>query len=208
MPEVLIAYATNSGSTESVARAIGDELARRELAVAVRRIEEVESVAGYAAVIVGGPMIMGWHRGAVKFLKQHQAALSQVPVALFFTCMSLTQTGDTRVQDVPVFVDSALPQAPKHPGRLSFKERYATLPRYLGPVLRAVPAVTPVNAAFFGGRLDLFRLKLPQMLFVMLIIGAQPGDRRNWEAVRAWSSSLAPLLQPEREYSADAVTPA
>ncbi len=205
MSDVLIAYTTNSGSTDAVARAVGDELAQCGLEVEVRRIEEIESVAGYRSVIVGGPMIMGWHREAAKFLKRHESALNHIPVALFFTCMSLTQTGDTQVQDVPVFVDPALPQPPKKPGRLTFKERYATLPKYLGPVLRSVPAVTPVSAAFFGGRLELFRLKLLQMLFVMIIIGAQPGDRRNWNAVREWSTGLAPLLRQGQEQSADAV---
>jgi hypothetical protein len=32
------------------------------------------------------------------------------------------------------------------------------------------------------------------MMFVMLIIGAQPGDLRNWEAIRDWASGLRPAL--------------
>jgi len=37
----------------------------------------------------------------------------------------------------------------------------------------------------------LFRLKFFQMLFVMLIIQAQPGDLRNWDAIRSWAQDLA-----------------
>lgn len=32
-------------------------------------------------------------------------------------------------------------------------------------------------------------------LIVMLVIGATPGDRRNWEAIRAWAPGLAGSAQ-------------
>jgi menaquinone-dependent protoporphyrinogen IX oxidase len=107
------------------------------------------------------------------------------------TAMSLTRTADTSVDGVPLYIDENLPQPPKVEGRLSFKERYATVQQYLRPVLRAVPAVRPVSVAFLGGRLDIYRLKWWQALFVMAIIQAPPGDRRNWDAIRAWAGSLA-----------------
>jgi menaquinone-dependent protoporphyrinogen IX oxidase len=44
---------------------------------------------------------------------------------------------------------------------------------------------------FFAGKLDYSRLNLLQMLFVMLIIQAQPGDRRNWPAIKAWAAKLS-----------------
>jgi menaquinone-dependent protoporphyrinogen IX oxidase len=136
-------------------------------------------------------MILGWHRGAAKFLKKHQQALSRVPVAYFFTAISLTRIGDTQFNGVPIEIDPSLPKDAKNPARLSFRERYATVGRYLGPVLRAAPLVKPVSVGFFGGKLDYSRLKLLQMLFVMLIIQAQPGDRRNWPAIQAWAASLS-----------------
>lgn len=189
----LIAYTSNSGSTQEVAEAVALEVGQSGAAVDVRRLEEVDDLSPYSAVIIGGPMIMGWHRGAVKFVKKHQQALSQIPVAYFMTAMSLTKTSETQMNGIPVLVDPKLPKEPNNPGRLSLAENYATARRYVGPVLRAAPLIRPISVAIFGGKLEYFRLKLLQMLFVMLIVRAQPGDRRNWPAIQAWAAGL-PLL--------------
>jgi len=194
MKNVLIAYATNAGSTTKVAQVIGEELGKDGAQVQVRRLAEVTSVESYDAVVIGAPMIMGWHRDAVKFVKKHQQALSHVRVAYFLTAMSLTQTNETSVGATPIYVDPRLAKPPKNEKRLGFKERYATVNNYLRPVLDAAPSVKPVSAGFFGGRLELYRLPLLQMLFVMLVIQAQPGDLRNWSAIREWAASLRPEL--------------
>ena len=188
--KVLVAYTTNAGTTAEVAQAIGEELGKAGAQVDVRRLEEVTSLDPYTAVVVGGPMIMGWHSAAVKFVKKHQLALSQVPVAYFLTAMSLTQTGETSVDAVPICVDALLVKAPKNAARLSFQERYATVTNYLRPVLKAAPLVKPVSAGFFGGKLELYRLNLLQKLFVLLAIQAQPGDFRHWPVIREWAVSL------------------
>ena len=65
---------------------------------------------------------------------------------------------------------------------------------YLRPVLRAAPQVRPVSIALFGGKLEFHRLKLLQMLFVLLIIQTQPGDRRNWPVIREWAAGLRAQL--------------
>ena len=54
----------------------------------------------------------------------------------------------------------------------------------------------------FAGRLEYGRLKWWAVLFVMLIIQATAGDRRNWPAIRAWAAELPAALglelpQPE-----------
>jgi menaquinone-dependent protoporphyrinogen oxidase len=188
--KVLVAYTTNAGTTADVAQAIGEELGKAGAQVDVRRLEEVTSLESYTAVVVGGPMIMGWHSAAVKFVKKHQRALSQVPVAYFLTAMSLTQTGETSVDAVPIFVDAMLAKAPKNAARLSFQERYATVTNYLRPVLKAAPPVKPVSVGFFGGKLELYRLNLLQKLFVLLAIQAQPGDFRHWPVIREWAAGL------------------
>jgi len=192
--KVLVAYTTNAGSTEEVAAVIGEELGQAGVQVDVRRLEEITDLGSYTAVVVGGPMIMGWHRVAVKFVKKHQQVLSRVPVAYFLTAMSLTQTGETSVDAIPVCIDPMLTKAPKNANRLGLKERYATVTNYLRPVLRAAPQVKPVSIGLFGGKLEFYRLKLLQMLFVLVIIQAQPGDRRNWPAIREWAAGLRAQL--------------
>ncbi len=194
MKSVLIAYATNAGSTAKVAQVIGEELGRDGAQVQVCRLEEVTGVESYDAVVVGAPMIMGWHGAATRFIKKYQPALSQKPVAFFLTAMNLTQSGEKGIGTLSIYVDPALAKPPKNAKRLSFKERYATVTHYLRPVLEAAPLVKPVSVGLFGGKLELYRLPLLQMLFVLLVVQAQPGDLRNWTAIRDWAANLRPEL--------------
>ena len=208
MQKILVAYTTNAGTTEEVAAVIGEELSRDGAQVDVRRIEEIADLTSYTAVVVGGPMIMGWHKAAVSFVKRHQQALSQVPVAYFLTAMSLTQTGETSIGAIPLCIDQTLAKAPRNTNRLGLKERYATVTNYLRPVLRSAPQVKPVSIALFGGKLEFYRLKLLQMLFVLLVIQAQPGDRRNWTVIRDWAAGLrAKLLKSPPDENAGVAAP-
>jgi len=194
MIKVLIAYATNAGSTARVAEVIGEELGKDSAQVQVCRLAEVTDVGLYDAVVLGAPMMMGWHGAAVKFVKKHQPALSRMRVAYFLTAMNLTQTNEKSIGTIPIYVDPRLAKPPKNVERLSFKERYATAANYLRPVLEAAPSVKPISVGFFGGKLELYRLPLLQMLFVLLVIQAQPGDFRNWPVIREWANHLRPEL--------------
>jgi menaquinone-dependent protoporphyrinogen IX oxidase len=193
---ILIAYTTNAGSTAEVARMIGEELGKDGTQVDVRRLEEVQSLDPYTAVVVGGPMIVGWHKAALKFIKKHQQALSRIPAAYFFTAKSLTDSGITSMQGVPLALDPTLAKPPKNPARLSYKERYAKVENYLRPALRVAPAVKPVSAAFFAGRLDLYRLKWWQALFVLVVIQAQPGGAHNLPFIQEWAAGMRSALCP------------
>jgi menaquinone-dependent protoporphyrinogen IX oxidase len=189
MKKILVAYATNAGSTAKVAEAVAAQIAKRA-EVEVLPLEKATSLETYSAVVLGAPMILGWHRDALSFLKRNQSALSRLPLAIFITCMNLTQTGETSLNGVPLFVDEKLPRAPKAPGRLSIKERYSTPKNYLAPVFKAAPAIKPISVAFFGGSLQYFNLKWWAAIFALLIIQAQAGDRRNWQAIETWASGL------------------
>lgn len=190
MKKILVAYTTNSGSTEEVARVIGEDLGKNGDQVEVRRLEEVTGIEAYQAVVIGAPMILGWHRSAMKFIKKHHQALTKVKVAYFFTAISLTQTDENVIDTIPVCVDPDAAKPPQNAKRLSLQERYSTPSNYLRPVLKAATLVKPVSAAFFGGKLEMFRLNILQMLFVMLVIRAQPGDLRNWPFIQQWAAGL------------------
>lgn len=197
MKRILVTYATMAGSTVEVAQAVAGEIARSNVQVDVLPLGEVKSLAGYDGVVLGGPMIMGWHRQAMGFLKKHRQALQRIPLAVFVMAISLTQTGETNVGGVPIYVDDQLAKPPEQPGHLRFHERYARLSTYVQPIITAVRPVRPASMGVFGGRLEYGRLKWWAVLFVMLIIQAPAGDRRNWGAIRAWAAGLPAALQFE-----------
>lgn len=194
MKRVLVAYATFAGSTAEVAQAVAEELAKYELQVDVLPLNEVKGLEGYDGVVVGGPMILGWHRAALRFLRRNRKTLQRIPLAVFITAMSLTQTGETSVEGVPITVDEGLPKPPRTPRQLSRRERYARLANYCRPILRAARPARPVSIGMFAGRLEYGRLKWWAVLFVMVVIQAAAGDRRNWEAIRAWAAGLPSAL--------------
>jgi menaquinone-dependent protoporphyrinogen oxidase len=198
MGRILVAYATMAGSTADVARAVGEEIAKSGLQVEVLPIREVRDLAAYDGVVVGGPMIMGWHRQALGFLKKHRSALQHIPLAVFVMAMSLTQTGEMGAGDVPVTVDEKLPKPPAKEGSLSFKERYARLSNYLRPIVSSIHPARPMSIGIFGGRLEYGRLKWWAVLFAMLVIQAPAGDRRNWPAIQSWAAGLPEVLQLEK----------
>ena len=197
MNKILVTYATMAGSTAEVAQVVGEEITKSGLQVDVLPLSEIKDLEAYGGVVVGGPMIMGWHRASLRFLKVHRDAFQRIPLAVFVMAMSLTQTGETSVGGVPVYVDEKLPKPPVKEGSLSFKERYARLSNYLQPVLRATRPVKPVSIGVFGGRMEYGRLKWWAVLFAMLIIQAAAGERRNWTAIRAWAAGLPAAFQLE-----------
>ena len=103
MNRILVAYATMAGSTVEVAQAVGEEIAKSGYQVDILPISEIKDLQAYDGVVVGGPMIMGWHREATRFLKKHRETFRQIPLAVFVMAMSLTQTGETSGERLPTY---------------------------------------------------------------------------------------------------------
>ena len=191
---VLLVCATRHGSTREVADAVAEEMSAAFAAVDVRGAKDAPPPAGYDAVVVGGPMIMGWHKDAAKYLKRHRSQLTGVPFAVFVTAASLTEDGVDAVREVPVAKDPWLVKRPRSADKLSRKERYALPTHYVGDILDACAPARPRAVALFAGSLDLTKMNLFEKLFVMLVIGASPGDGRHFEFVRGWAAGLGETL--------------
>lgn len=194
MNKILVTYATMSGSTAEVAQVIGEEIAGTGCEIEVLPLEKVSNLRLYRAVILGAPMIMGWHRSATAFLKKHRKELAHTPLVLFALAMSLTSSEETTISDVPVCMDPILAKPPKDSKHLTFRENYASISHYAAPMLVACGKNLPLSIAFFGGKLEIYRLPLWAKLFVTLIVQAPAGERRNWQAIRSWASSLPELI--------------
>lgn len=196
MNKILVTYATLSGSTAQVAQAIGDELAHQGHEVDVLPLAKVTHLDPYSAVVLGAPMIMGWHLSALGFLARRRRDFQRIPLAIFAVGMSLVWQGETEIRGVPVWVDEQQAKRPVHPRRPTLKELHSNIRNYAAPILLFARPARPVSLAFFGGSLDLRKLKLWAKLFVMVIVQAQPGDHRNWPAIRAWAAGLPALFDP------------
>ncbi|MBI9051324.1 MAG: hypothetical protein JEZ00_18010 [Anaerolineaceae bacterium] len=194
MKKILIAYASNVGSTAEIAQSIANDLITENTQVDVRDIREAGDLKAYDAVILGAPMMMGLHPGMLKYIQAHQKILADKPVACFITALRLTDTGETHIQDTAIFKDEQLANPPRDQHRLSFKERRTSIHAYLESIFSIIPNFKPVSISFMGGALNLRKLKWLQFLIVTLLFQFKSTDRRNWNAIHTWSKKLPDLL--------------
>ena len=165
--KVLIAFASQFGSTGEVAEAIGDVLCQQDCAVDIKWIRDVNQVDTYDAVIVGSAIQYDkWMPEAVDFVKTNQKALSSVPVAYFFTCLTLAKKNAKTEQQALVYADK----------------------------LRAISSqVVPVSVHGFAGVVDFSKMSfLTRMMLkaITTINGVREGDYRDWDAIHSWAHSV------------------
>ncbi len=82
--KVLVTAATKHGATDEIAQAIGRALTAARADAAVIPPDEVTTLVGYDAVVLGSAVYMGrWLDPAKRFVERHRAALVERPVWLF-----------------------------------------------------------------------------------------------------------------------------
>ena len=184
--KILVAYITVAGSTKEVAERIAVQLEGKYGSVDCRPITEIGDLESYTGAVIGGPMILGWHKKAVKFVKKHRSALANIRYHVFMTAAEVTGEAN----DQGILVDPGIQHIPVDGSKLTFKERNTTVPHYTAPISGKKGITPPGKIAIFGGKVDFTKLKFFMMLFEMLIVRTKPGDRRNWDLIEEWAKSL------------------
>jgi menaquinone-dependent protoporphyrinogen oxidase len=163
---ILITYASRAGTTAGVAESVAQVLREAGFKVDLLPIQQVASLSAYDAIVIGSAIQAAqWLPEAVQFVRSHQDALNQVPVAIFSVCMTL-----------------AMPNGEKY--------RRGVMD-WIQPVRGLLK---PVSEAVFAGALDLKKIpsfydRLKFRISVALGVWKE-GDHRDWMTIQTWAFSL------------------
>jgi menaquinone-dependent protoporphyrinogen oxidase len=164
---ILIAYASESGSTVEVAKAIGDALCERGFHTETKWIETVESIDKYDAVIIGSPIIYEkWMPEVRTFVKRNQDILKTKSVAYFMTCLALSSKEESAMQKTVEYSDK---------------------------LCNLVPVIKPVSIGRFGGVLDYSKISSVNRVLLKVAMRkhkVEEGDYRDWNAIRSWANNI------------------
>ncbi len=169
---ILVAFATQYGSTREVADTIAQVLRAEGHEVDVTEMRSVTSLDGYQSVVLGAPFYLGhWHKDAPAFLSRFRTALVARPVAVF----ALGPVGTERLAI----------EAGRH---------------QLLEALSKHPWLHPIAAEMFGGRYDPHHLGMLHRAVTRLpsspLHEMPPSDLRDWAAIDAWAHEVARMLHP------------
>jgi len=167
---ILVTYASRTGSTAEVAQAIGKILMEGGAQVDVLPMQDVKDLSMYQAVVAGSA-IRGskWLPEAIQFIQSNKAQLNQKPFAMFTVCITMAMKN---------------------------AQNYRTA--VAGWVASVRALVKPLSEEFFAGMLDISKLPVnldTLMLRLSVVLGIFPrGDHRDWNAIRVWARTLTHVL--------------
>lgn len=169
MTKILVAYGSKYGSTAEIAEKIGEVLAGQGYDVNVHSADAVAGIDSYDAAVVGGAAYIGrWYKPASRFLKKHAKKLSAMPVWFF-------SSGPTGEGDPVELLE----------GWTFPKDLQAT-----------ADMIGPRGMAIFHGSINLDKVSgLDKRMLKM--VGAESGDFRDWDAIRAWAEGIGLALKGE-----------
>ncbi|KAA3659105.1 MAG: flavodoxin [Chloroflexi bacterium] len=172
--KILIAFASQYGSTGEVAEVVAEVLSQYGYAVDTKWIKDVTAVDHYDAVIVGSAIQYDkWMPEAVDFVKTHQKAFSKIPVAYFFTCLTLAKRNVKTEQQALAYADK---------------------------LIALTTQVKPISIGRFAGVLDASKMSFLTRLMlktITTVVGVREGDYRDWDAIRSWAKSIDAKLSNE-----------
>jgi menaquinone-dependent protoporphyrinogen oxidase len=167
---ILVAYATQYGSTQGIAERLAARLKGEGLEVELQPIAAVGDISRYEAFVIGSAAYIGsWLKEATRFARRNHNVLATRPVWLFSSGPIGTATKDEKGRDV------LLAAEPKE-----FAEFAAS--------------IRPRGYRVFFGALDRKKLKGAHRLMAMLPASKEwliEGDFRDWDRIEAWADEIA-----------------
>jgi menaquinone-dependent protoporphyrinogen oxidase len=168
---VLVAYASAHGSTAEMAAFIADRLRERYFEVTVASVEEVQTLDGFDAFVLGSAIHGGmWLTPMGQFIDRFNAEFAGRPTFLFMSCIRVLE-----------------PDGPQH-----VVQHYVNYDALRSLNLREVKP--------FAGKLEMSAIDWDERwtLAARYDGSAAPGsfnrDFRDWNAIRAWADKVADSL--------------
>ena len=164
-PKILIAYASEAGSTAEIASFINDILLEAGLSSTHTNIKNINSFDEYDVIFIGSPIYMGkWKKEATKFIEKNQKQLNNKKVFYFLTCISLTLNDEEKLAEVPNFLNY---------------ER---------------SLIKPLSEGRFAGVINPKKLSFMQKMIIKMV-KAPEGDFRNWEEITQWTKECLSIIK-------------
>ena len=165
--KILVGYASQYGSTREVADVIGETLRDAGKITEVLPVDQITDLQHYDAVIIGSAIQYDrWMPAARAFIRRNQPSLSKLPVAYFFTCLTLSTQNDKTAQQALAYANN----------------------------IRALqPEIKPVSVGCFAGVLNFRNMSwLRRLIFkaLSIVVGVKEGDYRDWQAIRGWAEDV------------------
>jgi len=174
--KVLVAYASKHGATKGIADFIGERLRQGGMQVDVFDVDQVKSVGGYDAFVIGSALYMfHWQKEATKFVSRNKSTLGTRPVWLF----SSGPVGKEKINSKGQDLLDPLVSGPKEIDELREE-------------------LHPRDHRIFFGVLDATKLGFfyNQMRKSATIRESLPeGDFRDWKEIEAWTEGIARSLE-------------
>lgn len=179
MKKVLIAYATWTGVSKSIAEEISKVLNEKGITSDLLPAKEVTSIDEYELIVLG-TSIHAFNPGKAfkKFLRKYQSNLTKKQTAFFVVCANMMEDNEENREETLAWLEK-------------------TTGKY--------PDIQPISIGFFGGAVvdDSDEYK-KQFIVVRKIINAMKekmvedygkSDFRDWSKVREWTLDLVKQIR-------------